>query len=611
MKKIKFKQRLQILFGVVLSCILICISLLVYSYLRNAEKVIHLEISTRLEQSVTSLSFHALNYADGERTAIVDINSDINDFEEYFNFLGKGGEVIFRNEKTVISPFDDSKSKEILLQLEAEWTGYKENLQKITDSKADRIDTNAQKYIVNNVGKLKNVIKNLSEHYYGLIQADDTNYLFYLLTFSAVLIVFLFFENYRISNFIISPLAEVATRTQRIAKGELLIDDDLKQEGNEIEVVLHGLNQITIGLDKITAFADKVGDGDFSASLEIRSEKDLLSQSLLEMRDNLFKVSQEEQKRKWANEGLAKFASILRLDRIQDSEQFGNTVIVELVKYVNANQGGLFIHHPDLDRLQLIASYAYERKRFINREVPTNDGLIGQAFMEKEMIYLKEIPDGYVYITSGLGEATPSNLLLVPLKINDTVFGVIELCSFEIFEPYQLEFLEKVSESIAATIATFRNTAKTAKLLRESQEQSEMLRAQEEEMRQNVEELMATQEQMKRKQEEAEIANRKLQANEQILKKTMEKTKLQSEELNQTNRELAQKQEEMRQQMLELEQTRLEVELIKAEEQKRTKALIDQQKKLMAKVMEDFKKKENNLKEQLAILKNEKTKGEI
>ncbi len=610
MKKLNFKQRLRIFFSIVLFTILISISLLVYSYLHNAEKVIHLELAARLEQSATSLSFHALNYADGERTAIVDINSDLSDFDQYFGILSKGGEITFKNEKINLSPLDDSKSKEILLQLEAEWTGYKENLQKITDSKPDRIDINAQKYIVGHVEKIKNVINNLSEHYYSLIQADDSNFLLYLLIFSALLIGFLFFENYRISYFIVKPLTNIAKLTQRIAQGELVIDDNLKQENHEISIVLNGLNQITVGLDKITDFADKVGDGDFSASLEIRSEKDLLSQSLLEMRDNLLKVSQEEQKRKWANEGLAKFADILRLDRQQDQSLLANTVILELVKYVHANQGGLFVHNPDLNHLKLIASYAYDRKRFIDNEIPATDGLLGQAFVEKSTIYLKEIPDGYVYITSGLGEATPAHLLIIPLKINDVVFGVIELCSFEAFEPYQLEFLEKVSENIAATIATFRNTIRTAKLLRESQEQSEMLRAQEEEMRQNVEELMATQEQMKRKQEEAELANRKLKSNEQILQKTMEKTKKQSEDLKLANLAQIEKQEQMHQQMLELEQTRLEMEKLKEDEQKRTKAMIDQQKKLMAKVMDDFKKKENMLKEQIESLKNEKAKNE-
>jgi methyl-accepting chemotaxis protein len=317
------------------------------------------------------------------------------------------------------------------------------------------------------------------------------------------------------------------------------------------------------------------------------------------MRDNLLKVNQDEQKRKWATEGLAKFASILRLDE-QDRQKLADAIISNLVKYVGANQGGLFIHDPNQEILRLVASYAYNRKKFIEREIPVGDGLIGQTFVEKNITYIKDIPDGYVYITSGLGEATPSNLLLIPLKANEKVFGVVELTSFEQFEPYQLEFLEKVAENIAATISSFRNTEIMSKLLRESQEQSEMLRSQEEEMRQNFEELLTTQEQMKRKQEEVEITNRKLQANEMILKKAMEKTKEQSQELQKVNEELAQKQIDMHQQMIDLQKAKDEISQIKEEEQKRAKMMVDQQKKLMAKVMEDFKNKEKNLKEQLA-----------
>jgi transcriptional regulator with GAF, ATPase, and Fis domain len=317
------------------------------------------------------------------------------------------------------------------------------------------------------------------------------------------------------------------------------------------------------------------------------------------MRDNLKKANEEEQQRKWTNEGLAKFVSILRLDN-QDLKDLGDKIISNLVKYLNANQGGIFLYNEAKQSLDLLACYAYERKRYIENSIPAGDGLLGQAFLEKDIIYLKEIPNGYVSITSGLGEATPSYLLIIPLKINDYTYGVIEIASFEDFQDYQREFLEKVAENIASTIATAKINERTAQLLRESQEQSEMLRAQEEEMRQNVEELIATQEQMKRKQEEIEFVNNRLKTNEAILKKSVEKTKKQGEELQMVNKVLAQRQEEMQQKLKELENAKAEIEKLKEEEQKRTKLLVEQQKKLMAKIMEDFKHKEKMLKEQLA-----------
>ncbi|MCU0393360.1 MAG: GAF domain-containing protein [Thermoflexibacter sp.] len=581
MKKLSFRRRLIQFFGIVLLVTFTSISLLIYIYLRNNQKVVYLELIADLEQSATSLSFHALNYADGERTSMIDISNDISEFDNYFNTLKNGSKVVFRQEEISLAPLSDSPSKDIISQLETEWAGYKENLQKITNSKPDRIDINAQRYIVNNVGNIKKIIKSLSDHIYQLIQEDNSSYISYLLTFVIFLLIIFSLELIGISYFLLKPINDITHISERVAKGELVNVNHKTSIIKEIDWVIAKFDEINQGLDKITDFADKIGDGDFSANLNPRSEKDQLTFALLEMRDNLLKVNQDEQKRKWATEGLAKFASILRLDE-QDRQKLADAIISNLVKYVGANQGGLFIHDPNQEILRLVASYAYNRKKFIEREIPVGDGLIGQTFVEKNITYIKDIPDGYVYITSGLGEATPSNLLLIPLKANEKVFGVVELTSFEQFEPYQLEFLEKVAENIAATISSFRNTEIMSKLLRESQEQSEMLRSQEEEMRQNFEELLTTQEQMKRKQEEVEITNRKLQANEMILKKAMEKTKEQSQELQKVNEELAQKQIDMHQQMIDLQKAKDEISQIKEEEQKRAKMMVDQQKKLMA-----------------------------
>jgi PAS domain S-box-containing protein len=113
-------------------------------------------------------------------------------------------------------------------------------------------------------------------------------------------------------------------------------------------------------------------------------------------------------------------------------------------------------------------------------------------------VYLKEVPENFVRITSGLGEALPRNILIVPLKLEEQVFGLIEIASFKMIEDFEIEFVEKLGESIASTISTVRNSERTNKLLQETQLQAEQMRAQEEEVRQNMEELSATQEEMQR-----------------------------------------------------------------------------------------------------------------
>lgn len=154
------------------------------------------------------------------------------------------------------------------------------------------------------------------------------------------------------------------------------------------------------------------------------------------------------------------------------------------------------------EHLKMIACYAYNRKKFLQKQILAGEGLVGQCFLEKETIFMKEIPADYVNITSGLGEATPRSILITPLLINEKVFGVVELASFKEFQPHQIDFINKLAENIAATIKNVKESERTIALLNDSQQQAEELRTQEEEMRQHMEEMQATQEEMRRQSDE-------------------------------------------------------------------------------------------------------------
>jgi GAF domain-containing protein len=110
------------------------------------------------------------------------------------------------------------------------------------------------------------------------------------------------------------------------------------------------------------------------------------------------------------------------------------------------------------------------------------------------------VPQGYLSITSGLGEASPSSLVIIPMIANGQVEGLLELASFHLFQDHHIEFLEKAAENLAGWLATDRANARTRQLLEQTKLQAEALRAQEEEMRQNLEELMTTQEEWQLKQ---------------------------------------------------------------------------------------------------------------
>ncbi len=252
-------------------------------------------------------------------------------------------------------------------------------------------------------------------------------------------------------------------------------------------------------------FAKQISSGNFNASYNLQ-ENDVLGQSLIEMSKNLKHASIEEKQRNWSVEGIARTADILRVNH-ENLNELSYNVISHLVKYMKANQGGMFIindEDPDHKFLELQGCYAYERRKFIEKQVEIGQGLIGQAYLEKEIIYMTDVPENYVHIKSGLGDANPGCIMIVPIKMEQQVIGIIELASFQDFQPHERMFLEKVSENIASAIISSKVKDQTDKLLREAQEMTEEMRAQEEEMRQNMEELQATQESLHRESREKE-----------------------------------------------------------------------------------------------------------
>jgi len=285
----------------------------------------------------------------------------------------------------------------------------------------------------------------------------------------------------------------------------------LKVRNDEIGDMSSALNDLIDSFRKFTSFAKEIGKGNYNVRFEPLSDQDDLGNALLEMRDNLKKAAEEDEKRKaedeqrnWASQGIARFSELLR-ENNDNLEELSYQIIQNLVKYTNANQGGLFLlnqEDEDQSRIELKAAYAYSRRKYLDKHIEPGVGLVGRSVQEGETIYMTEIPDNYINISSGLGDANPRSLLIVPLKINDEVHGVIEMASFEEFQPHQIEFVERVAENIASTLSTVKINIRTNELLEKSQQQAEEMKAQEEEMRQNMEELKATQEESSRREKE-------------------------------------------------------------------------------------------------------------
>jgi PAS domain S-box-containing protein len=215
------------------------------------------------------------------------------------------------------------------------------------------------------------------------------------------------------------------------------------------------------------------------------------------LRNKLDTLRKQESKQNWVAHGVAIISGIRKTET--QIEHYTFSVISALAKYLGANQAIFFIL--ENQSLKLSATYAYDKRKYGHgiTEISSENGLLGQCITEKELMHLTQIPRNYVKITSGLGEATPKCLVLIPLLYRDQVYGVIEIASLKDFEPHHLEFIQKSSEEIASELAALQIQTHTKELLKQAQAQTLQLSSHEEELKQNMEEMQATQEEMRRK----------------------------------------------------------------------------------------------------------------
>ncbi|MCX2742441.1 PAS domain-containing protein [Mangrovivirga sp. M17] len=292
-------------------------------------------------------------------------------------------------------------------------------------------------------------------------------------------------------------------------------------------------------------------------------------QKLTEQLEEAQKVQQQEKNRAWVIEGLGRINNLIR--NHDDPKKLAESVISEIVTYLGANQGSIFLLEEDDETsekyLELHGAYAFDRKKFVEKRISIGEGLVGQAYLEAEPIILKDIPSNYINITSGLGDSTPGFLVIYPLINNDKVEAIIEVASFYELEDYKMDYLADLGESLASSFSLSKINFQTKYLLELSKQQEEEMRSQAEELQQNMEELQATQEEMARKAKEVEEQNDQLRLQEEAMRQNMEELQTTQEEMDrkaveieEQNNRLREQEEIMQQHLEELESQKDEME---------------------------------------------------
>jgi CheY-like chemotaxis protein/signal transduction histidine kinase/HAMP domain-containing protein len=259
--------------------------------------------------------------------------------------------------------------------------------------------------------------------------------------------------------------------------------------------LIDNVNQLAANLtNQIRAIAEvstAVTKGDFTRSItvEARGEVALLKDNLNQMIHTLSDTTVKTTEQDWLKTNLTKFARMLQGQR--DIEQVAHALLSELAPVASIQHGIFYIleEKAETQTFKLLASYGYKERKNLASVWGMREGLVGQCAYEKQPILLTNVPPDYVQIISGLGQATPLNIIDLPVLFEGKVKAVIELASFDPFTPIRQSLLEQLSENLGVILNTIEASVRTENLLKQSQNMSEELQTQQEELQQTNEEL--------------------------------------------------------------------------------------------------------------------------
>ncbi len=302
---------------------------------------------------------------------------------------------------------------------------------------------------------------------------------------------------------VVKPIEQLYILTNCIVKNEEFTQEIYINNNAEIGKISHTVLNIAEDIKQVQKVVYALERGDYNEVIPAEQQaRNPLVRSLAVTQNRLYENIEQEKLQKWATIGLTRFIELLRND-YENVKTLADSLLSQFVEYMEANQGGFFVLNGDnyagfyddntiADErneniyLELVASYAFHRKKFVTKRVELDEGLIGRVFQEKHLLYLDEIPADYLHFTSGLGDAPPKYLLILPLKLQQKIEGVIEIASFSPIPLYKIEFAERVCEIIVNTIISNKNNQRIKTTLQTARQKEENLKNQEKELMQQV-----------------------------------------------------------------------------------------------------------------------------
>jgi signal transduction histidine kinase/HAMP domain-containing protein/CheY-like chemotaxis protein len=295
-------------------------------------------------------------------------------------------------------------------------------------------------------------------------------------------------------NTMVDQLSSFAAEVTRVARevgseGRLGGQAEVEGVSGTWKRLTENVNELAGNLTRqvraIAEVTSAVAAGDLTRSISVEAQGEVaeLKDNINAMVWSLRETTQANQQQDWLKTNLALIAGMMQGHR--DLAIVAELIMDELAPLTGAQHGTFFLTEPTADgdtQLRLIAGYGLRADKTAPIQYRLGQSLIGQVARSKRSIVVANLPEGYVTISSGLGEAPPANLAIVPILFEDQVLGVIELASFTPFSQVQTDFLEQLTETLGVNFNTIIANARTDALLEESQRLASELQARSEEM---------------------------------------------------------------------------------------------------------------------------------
>ena len=334
-------------------------------------------------------------------------------------------------------------------------------------------------------------------------------------------IFFLALVTWIVARMITKPLVTTTAVLNVLASGNVNETSKVKiKTHDELAEMGIAVNTLIGTLKSSADFANKIGDGKLDEKYTPLSSKDILGNSLVNMRNRLRELKLITDKNNWLQDSIVKVSEVLQGEK--SFSQLGNDILIKLADILYSPISAIYIN--ENNTLSLIASYAYNIRKSNSNKFTFGEGLIGQAALEQKTLVFNDIPDDYIQIKSGLGQSKPSSILILPLVYQKMVVGVIEFGSSKEFTEEHLGFLGQVSENVAIAFRSITLRTEMEDLLSKTQEQAEELTVQQEELvdankelKSQTEELRVSEEELQQQQEELRVTNEELEVKTKYL----------------------------------------------------------------------------------------------